>query len=299
MMHKIIAILRSVTNFVFVTRHNERVLGCVKYSVCLLLLSLNCHAWNAIGHKLVAQIAYNNLTPKAKRMCNKYTRAYNTAGTNTDFVSAATWMDAIRSKDIHWFDTLHYMDLPFSSDNTPLPVVQDINALWGIKQAMAVLSSKKSSLYDKGLSLRILTHLAGDVHQPLHTITKVSKQLPKGDLGGNLFPLAANPIGTNLHKYWDNGGGVLLGQRTKFQIKNNARQLENNWSCATVSEKNNPYSWIKASHKIALTQAYKISPNKVPGKRYQLNTQNTSQKQIVMAGCRLADLLNNIANKKA
>lgn len=261
----------------------------------LLCSTLTVQAWNGMGHQLVAQIAYDNLTPAAKKMCDEYTKSYSTVSHSTNFVTAATWMDLIRLKDIHWYDTLHYIDIPFSKDNTALPAVQDMNALWGIKQAMSVLSSSKSTNVDKGLSLRILTHLVGDIHQPLHTVTKVSKRLPEGDLGGNLFKLAKNPIGDNLHKYWDNGGGILIGGSKKFQVQNKARQLEQKWSCDMALKDKNPQQWINASHNLALSQVYNTRKNKVPSKKYQLAVQNISQKQILFAGCRLASLLNGIA----
>ena len=265
------------------------------YTGLLLLFAFNTYAWNALGHQLVAQVAYDNLTPEAKHMCDKYNSALDSFSPSPNFVVAATWLDQIRANDIHWFDSLHYIDIPFSKDHSHLPSVQDVNALSGVKQAIAVLLSSKSSPADKGLSLRILTHLVGDIHQPLHTVTKVSKRLPKGDLGGNLFLLAKNPIGHNLHQYWDNGAGVLLGQSKEFQVRNKARQLEKQWSCKLANTKKKPKQWVKDSHKIALNQVYSLAPYKVPGKRYQLNAQNITQKQILFAGCRLASVLNHIA----
>lgn len=259
---------------------------------------ISSYAWNAMGHQLVAQVAYDNLTPAAKNMCDKYTRSYNTKSSGGSFVSAASWMDSIRNKDIHWFDSLHYIDKPFTLDDSPLPEVQASNALWGIKQAIIVLSSDKTSLADKGLSLRILTHLIGDIHQPLHTVTKVSKKFPQGDLGGNLFKLAKNPIGDNLHKYWDNGAGILIGQRKKFQVQNKARQLESTWSCTMANKETKPRQWISASNQLALKEVYKVAANKAPGKQYQLNAQNITQKQILLAGCRLASILNEISQQE-
>lgn len=256
------------------------------------------YTWNAIGHQLVAQIAYDNLTPEAKQMCDLYSHSKARVSPNANFVKSASWLDSIRANDVHWFDALHYVDIPFSKDETPLPYSPEINALWGIKQAITVLSSNKSNLVDKELSLRILTHLVGDIHQPLHTVTKVSKKLPNGDLGGNLFQLGENPIGNNLHKYWDNGGGVLIGQGRLFQIKNKAKQLEKKWSCQLAIKEKNPRQWVNASHQLALKQVYAISPYKVPAKRYQLNAQNITEKQILLAGCRLAYLLNRIAEDR-
>ncbi len=265
------------------------------FILMLWSVTLGSYAWNAMGHQLVAQIAYDNLTPKAKKMVNQYNRSLNKFSPSSSFVFAATWLDYIRAKDIHWFDALHYIDVPFSKDGTSLPPAQEVNALWGIKQAVSVLSSKNTTNEDKGLSLRILTHVVGDIHQPLHTASQISYKLPKGDLGGNLFRLGSNPIGPNLHKYWDNGAGVLLGQSEKFQVKNKAHQLEKKWSCSVANKLKKPEQWVRESHQIALSQAYILDPGATPTKRYQLNAQNTSQKQILIAGCRLAQLLNSLA----
>lgn len=266
-------------------------------TIIIFLKALNCVAWNAMGHQLVAQIAYDNLTPYAKKMCNLYNNSYSTVSPSSNFIIAATWLDSIRGNDVHWFDTLHYIDIPFSKDDTSLPPIQEINALWGIKQAVTVLSSTKSTEADKGLSLRILTHLVGDIHQPLHTITKVSKRQPEGDLGGNLFKLAKNPIGDNLHQYWDNGAGILIGPSKKFQVQNKAHQLEQKWSCKQAITEKKPKKWVNETHKIALTQVYATSPYKIPSKRYQLQAQNITQKQIHLAGCRLASLVNSIVKE--
>jgi hypothetical protein len=261
-------------------------------TIAAVVFNISAYSWNAMGHQLVAQIAYDNLTPKVKRECNKYNQALNKVYPIGSFVRAATWLDTFRPREVHWFDTMHYIDIPFSNDNTPLPVSSDINAQWAINQAIAVLHSKKSNDADKGLSLRILIHTVGDIHQPLHTATLVTQNLPKGDLGGNLFPLGANPIATNLHMYWDNGGGVLVGQSTDFQVRNKAHQLESRWPCASINAKSNVQDWVDAGHDIAVSQVYSINPGSVPDKRYQLNAQNISQKQILLAGCRLANVLN-------
>jgi len=262
--------------------------------ICLLL-SLSSFSWNGNGHKLVAQIAYDNLTPAAKQRCNQYNQALNKFYPGGNFVTAATWLDQIRQNDVHWFDMLHYKSIPFSKDGTPLPEVAEQNAFVGINNALEILNSPKTSIVDKGLSLRILVHIVGDIHQPLHTISQVTKEHPKGDMGGNLFFLGRNNIGSNLHQYWDNGGGVLIGQSRDLQIKNKARQLEKKWSCTIALKRSNPKQWIKQSHQLALTQAYTLRPGTVPSKRYQLKTQNLAQKQIFVAGCRLAALLNATA----
>lgn len=267
----------------------------IVYGLIIWLCAFSAFSWNATGHKLVAQIAYDHLTPEAKTLCNQYNRAVNKFSRSGSFVVAATWLDAIRAKDIHWFDSLHYIDIPFSNDGTPLPAIPESNALQGIKHALDVLKSPKSTLNDKGLSLRVLIHIVGDIHQPLHTVSQITNALPKGDLGGNLFLLGKNPIGMNLHQYWDNGGGILIGQSKTFQIQNKAKQLEKKWSCSIANKLTNPQQWVDAAHLAALDEVYTLSPGTIPSKNYQLNAQNLTEKQIVFAGCRLASLLNSLA----
>lgn len=270
--------------------------------VFILILSILSHisaySWNATGHRLIAQIAYDNLTPKAKVMVNKYNQSLDKRSRFSNFTVAATWLDFIRMKDVHWYDALHYMDIPFSLDGTKLPPVQENNALWGIHEALNGLSSNKSSIKDKALSLRILIHVVGDIHQPLHAVSQISKKHPKGDLGGNLYPLGKNSIGENLHRYWDNGAGILMPQRKKIQIQKKARLLERKWSCTLPNTIQNPEQWIKESNQLAVSKAYKIRRGSKPGRRYQLQAQKIVEKQLVFAGCRLSMVLNNIAASK-
>lgn len=262
------------------------ILGC-SLSFCSL-------AWNAMGHQLVAQIAYDYLTPKARHLCNQYNRALNPAYRTGGFVKAATWMDYIRTKDNYWFDALHYINIPFSKDKTPLPPIQNTNAIWAINQAKAVLLSDKATMADKGLAFRILIHVVGDLHQPLHAASLVSQKLPQGDRGGGLFPLGKNRIGTNLHQYWDNGAGVYQGKHTKKNLETKAHQLEKQWPCDLANGQKKPKQWAEESHQLALAHAYTIAPGAIPDKQYQSDAQKLVQKRVAFAGCRLAWLLNKV-----
>ena len=52
-------------------------------------------------------------------------------------------------------------------------------------------------------NLRLLIHYLGDVHQPLHTVTRYSYEHKGGDMGGNLFKIKSDYDITNLHAFWD------------------------------------------------------------------------------------------------
>ncbi len=261
----------------------------------LFLLAFNSAAWNMQGHQVIAQIAYDHLTPKAKTMCSYYLKSRSKKSLNASFLAAAVWADIIRYRNVNWYDALHYIDIPFSDDNTSLPPTENMNAVWGIRHAISILSSKKANAFDKQMALFILIHVVGDIHQPLHAATQVSSRLPHGDLGGNLFPLGKNNIAENLHQYWDRGAGFFIGSNKTQEIINKAHELEQQWACATVINKKKPEQWAKSSHDLAVTQVYQINPNETPNKQYQLNAQNIAQKQALIAGCQLAYILNKLS----
>lgn len=249
------------------------------------------------GHQVIAQIAYDHLTPSAKKMCHKYLRSHSKRPLDVNLISASTWLDRIKYKNIHRYDALHYIDIPFSTEDNHLPAVEHINVVWGINNAISLLSAKKIKKSDKRLALLILIHLVGDIHQPLHAITKVSNQFPKGDFGGNLFLLGKNPIAGNLHQYWDSGAGLFTGYGRISQIKSKAYLLEQKHSCNEFSSSQNPEQWAKTSHILAIKHVYKIKPKEAPNMQYQIDAQYLAQKQTVVAGCQLAMVLNSIAKR--
>ena len=114
----------------------------IKCLTCLcacFCVSQTVMAWNAEGHMVVAQIAYNHLDTAAKAKCDALIAvplAYG--GTSTsNFVTAAVWADDYKSQlgTRIW----HYIDLPFSLDGTStssfvpasFDVVQAINLCCG------------------------------------------------------------------------------------------------------------------------------------------------------------------------
>jgi hypothetical protein len=55
----------------------------------------------------------------------------------------------------------------------------------------------------KSIAMRLLIHYLGDVHQPLHCTALVNGQYPKGDRGGNSFPIHPREDINELHAVWD------------------------------------------------------------------------------------------------
>jgi hypothetical protein len=55
----------------------------------------------------------------------------------------------------------------------------------------------------KSYALRLLIHYLGDVHQPMHALSRVNPEFPAGDRGGNDFPLKNHYSIAELHAAWD------------------------------------------------------------------------------------------------
>lgn len=261
-----------------------------------LLFSFKICAWNAVGHRLVAQIAEDHLNLESKKRFNQYNDAMNKVYKPLNFVNASVWLDTLRYQDIHWYNSMHYVDLPFSDDGSPLPSIPEINAVWAVQKAKVLLQNTYAKDFDKGIALRILLHVVGDLHQPLHTATQVSADMPKGDRGGNLLVLDKNSIAKNLHAYWDKGGGFLVTkhQYTDDELKNIATMIEKNWPCA-ANPSLDPAEWAKEAHQLAVDNAYhQLARRQKPSPRYQRLVNTISEQQIARAGCRLALLLNTM-----
>ena len=55
----------------------------------------------------------------------------------------------------------------------------------------------------KSYAIRLLIHYLGDIHQPLHSMSRVNAAYPAGDRGGNDFPLPTKSSIKELHAVWD------------------------------------------------------------------------------------------------
>lgn len=297
--------------------------------LCLVLLIfsivLPAEAWNYTGHRIIAAIAYDRLTPEARAKVDElikahpdYTRIF-TANAPADpavrarhaFVVAATWPDLIRN-DTRFYDetvpgyvetpvlngfptmsrhvTWHYYDIPYAPDGAKPEPQRPPHALSELRRMLGQLTSESrtQAVYD----LPWLLHLTGDVHQPLHATSRFLQSQPKGDAGGNFVYVAPN---TNLHAYWDS----LPGTDT-------SDEYVNRYAASVTAEYPNPGKlsskpkrWLKESFQIDKTDVYsfglitgtKEAPITLPA-GYHEKAEPDARRRIAEAGYRLANVLN-------
>jgi len=282
-------------------------------ALSFLTFALPGFAWNALGHMLVAQIAYDTLPPSSAARAQMDILTDIIASTywkSNTFPSAGPWADDLRNHGVNVFNTWHYIDINFSQDNTPFPSTPpEVNVAWAIEESVNILKSKYSLKVEKASALQMLSHLVADIHQPLHAASRYSKDNPSGDAGGNGFALHyKDPAGRyyyNLHSLWDSAVGSMplsvkrpLKKGREEKVQAHAKK----WMAAFPDLPTDrrldivdPFKWSAESHEIARKRAYHgIEPDTTPANEYIATNTYYAQEQIVLAGYRLANLLKEI-----
>lgn len=264
------------------------------FSMLLLTLQVKVYAWNNLGHRVIAQIAYDNMDKRSQRLFTEYNQLLNVKGRRFTLVDSAIWMDTLYSDKYKGFRKLHYIDIPLIVGKVKKkPKLDSYNIVFAINMASLILQDKQANPLDKALAFRILWHVVGDIHQPMHAVSRYSKRFPYGDKGGNLVKLRKNRIAKNLHQYWDRGAGILFIKKylNAKEVASLAKEIATEYPCDKSFVQVDPDAWAKESHNIAVNYAYSFPINS----SYQESTQNISKKRIALAACRLAAMSDRLS----
>ena len=265
-------------------------------------------AWNAAGHLVVAEIARQQLlerSPGTLAAAEELLRAMPSAAAEDGqlFLESAVWADRVAYLS-GWraFAAWHYRDLYHAPDGreVKLPAPPE-HVVWALRRCAETLRARDSGVdgrVAKAFMLRFLLHLVGDVHQPLHNASLVDDRFPAGDRGGNAFAVKSR-LGHSLHALWDAGVGELtavdvpLTAEGLAYVQAKARQL------AAETPRPPPDSdfetWSLAAHRLAVEAAYAdIAPGETPSPAYLLRGAEVCRRQLVLAGYRLADALEQL-----
>ncbi len=271
----------------------------------LFFFSINSFAWDSVGHRIIAQIAYDQLTPQAKKAVDGLTNVmFHSRYPESRFLKASTWPDQIKSQTTQ-YNAWHYIDLPFDrSGGVSDHVIASDNVVWAILHAEKIVEDNNESQNRRAKYLSFLIHFIGDIHQPMHCVTLYNTHFPQGDQGGNLYPIVS-PIATNLHALWDRGLGLFISPKGEYQFHyDQVEQIARQWMAqypksffAVQLQATTPQQWAMESHQIAVTFAYSLPIDAEPSQQYIQQGQTIVREQIVLAGDRLAMVLNRVRLK--
>lgn len=245
--------------------------------LCIGLLPLRVSAWGPTGHRTVGEIAEHHLSRKARKAVHRILGDERLA-------MASTWMDDVRSDraydathDWHWVTIPDSSTYAASAKNPHGDVVEAIG------RVQAMLRSDTVPLERQRIYLRMLIHLVGDLHQPLH--------VGRGDdKGGNDFQVQWMKKGSNLHRVWDSEMIDLDGlSYTELAASLDHPTLEQcrTWRQGSVAQ------W--AEEAMALRpRIYAVQRGDDLGYAYKYQNWPTVQEQLLKGGMRLAAILNAI-----
>jgi hypothetical protein len=233
------------------------------------------------------------------------------------FYTIPTWADMIRERSFpvryrkYHHSNWHYDDTFWRMVNGKVELV-NMNDEGGLALSQLAWADKtmrdaKATDADKAVAMAWFLHLAGDIHQPLHNSARVTETEPKGDQGGNLFFLEPEkPQGQsrlNLHYYWDGitAQSVPLkkGQYSEGYIESIGDKIikKHPYSeFASMLKLGNYDAWHQEGFALSTTEVFTpdLMRNVAPSKKYQKRAWEISQKQLALAGYRIADTLNSI-----
>lgn len=184
----------------------------------------------------------------------------------------------------------HFVDIPYSIDGTEVSQPEEPTAKTEIDLFRKTLGSATASDDVKSYDLCWLLHLVGDVHQPLHCVTRIDKNSREGDRGGNKVELYGYP--ENLHSFWDGIAGADNAGPDEIIFYTKEQREKGPSDSKDLSTDN----WIQESFRLAKESVYKDPVGQGFGKfvlndTYKSNAAELAWKQIRLAGERLAQVI--------
>lgn len=252
--------------------------------MAFMTVSLSSFAWwGQTGHRVVGEIADIYLTNKARKAIREI------LGDESIAISS-NWADFIKSDTAYnYLSPWHYVNakqgLSQAEFNDVLARDTIVDAFTRLNFLIAELKSKQLPADKKNMYLRLLIHIVGDIHQPLH-VGKAE------DLGGNRVRVLWFGDSTNLHSVWDDK--MIESQDLSYTeyvkaINHSTKAQRREWQQQSLNE------WFYESYQLAgkvyssVTQPYQRLSF-----RYNFDHIAIVNGQLLKGGIRLAGLLNSI-----
>lgn len=252
------------------------------FAALLLLAPAPAHAWSRLGHRLTARLAMDYLSGDAKKEISRLLAGESLA-------DASTWADSIlpeRRETGPW----HYINVPVDSSFEgwsrfcpPKGCVMS-----AIDRYVTILANRKRPDGERAEALRFLTHLIGDLHQPLHMANR-------DDRGGNELSVTWNGRPSNLHSVWDSyliGSAGLNEDQWLGRLRKTADRMHRKEVASGGAAE-----WGAESHALARDHSYTVpAPPELSGP-YAAENLPLAERRLAQAGIRLAALLNQLLKK--
>lgn len=247
----------------------------------VLLFNSNSYAtkkWGPTGHRVVGAIADQHTNNKTKRHLKKILNHQSLA-------LVSTFGDEIKADPRYKeFETWHYVNMSFDENYESSKKNPKGDLVTGIAYCKKVIKDDNASDADKTFYLKMLIHLLGDLHQPLH----IGRE---EDRGGNDIKVKWHYKDTNLHRVWDsqmiesyNMSYSELAKNAEFLSKKQVKFLQ----------QGSVIDWVNDTQKLANQVYASVQEDENLGYAYSYKFLNVARDQMQIAGIRLAKVLNDL-----
>jgi hypothetical protein len=253
----------------------------------IFFLPLQGSAWGVLGHRIVGEIADSYLKSRTKKEIKKILG-------NESVAMSSNWMDFIKSDNsFRYLSNWHYINfshgLSYPQVTEYLKKDTSTNIYTRINFVTQGLKKKETPSEMKQMYLRILIHLVGDIHQPLHCGRAE-------DMGGNNIKITWFNNPGNLHTLWDSD----LIDFQQLSYTEYARAI--NYTTPEqlkAWQKDDLTKWVFESYKMSDDLYKEAETNTKYSYKYNFDHIKDLDQQLLKGGVRLAGLLNHIFANQA
>ncbi|MEG1622106.1 MAG: S1/P1 nuclease [Alistipes sp.] len=247
--------------------------------ICGFVAHTPVHAWGLQGHDITAYIAECNLTPQAAAKVDKILDGYSP-------VYWCNWMDvASHTPEYAYTRSWHYLNIDEGQTYESMARNPKGDVVTAVTMIVKLLKERNFEPEKEAEYLKMLIHLVGDVHCPMHSGRK-------SDFGGNRVAVQFFGRDTDLHSAWDSS---MVYTAHKWSYTEWQKQLDrlSKEEIAQI-ERGEPSDWLKEAHDICI-QIYADTPAGTNiSYNYMAKYTPVVEKQLLYGGYRLAGLLNEI-----
>ena len=254
------------------------------FSNLMMAVTLVALAWGQKGHDVTAAVANNHLTPATRQAVEQLLD-------NKSIIYWSNWLDnASHTPEYAYTKTWHYKNVDEGVRYEEAPANPAGDAVTALKQQIEILSDPASKDADKALALKIMIHVMGDLHMPLHMGHAT-------DLGGNRIKIKYIGRDVNLHSAWDS---TLPENAHKWSYTEWREQIDrvtpeeiesicsgsiDDWAKETVAIASQVYRYFERDPNLSYDQTAYWAP--------------TVELQFLRGGLRLASVLNSLFDPTA
>lgn len=234
--------------------------------------------WGKTGHRITGYIAQNHLSGKAKRALNELLDGHSLA-----FVS--TFADEIKAdRSFSKFSAWHYVNYPIGTHYEDSEKSEFGDIITAIEKCTDIVKNKNNSREDRVFYLKMLIHLIGDLHQPMHASRAEDK-------GGNDIQVQWFGEGSNLHRVWDKNLIEAYGMtytELATELDQVSRKQRKKIQAGTI------YDWVDESHQICGELYESVEVGEKLAYQYTYKYNDVLFEQLQKGGLRLAKVLNDL-----